>query len=163
MSNWQASDIRGKRVIGGVGWPQKGQTLVLDHESYPGMVEKAKAIKIATAKRGQGLESDLQSSCERELIQRGYMRMTPANMTYHAMHQVQGWFAHIVRAERNPIFADLLIFDDRMVRCLHVELKVNPKYSSAQKAMLTSKRWSLAFSLAEFEAKLNEWEADNAR
>ena len=69
MSNWQASDIRGKRVIGGVGWPQKGQTLVLDHESYPGMVEKAKAIKIATAKRGQGrkLEGDsFQELCDQE-------------------------------------------------------------------------------------------------
>lgn len=49
-AHWQTSDLRGRRVVGGVG-------VELDHKSYPGVAEKAKAMAIAgqpKAKRGAG-------------------------------------------------------------------------------------------------------------
>lgn len=103
-------------------------------------------------------EATLQDLCERVLDLAGYRRLTEKNMVAFAMTNMKGWFAHIHHAVGNPLFSDLLVFNGDMTRCLHVELKVKPKFSRAQKSFITARLWKLAFTAQEFSQHLNEWE-----
>jgi hypothetical protein len=102
-------------------------------------------------------EKDLQAACEKILVRAGYHRLTPDNIVNFSKMDIAGWFGHMISAPTNPIFPDLIIFNRDMTRTLCVELKVNKKFSKAQKAMCTQKLWHLCWTVEEFEHHLAAW------
>jgi len=66
-------------------------------------------------------EAELQSACERELIERGYSRLTPAAMV--GPQSGKGWFSHLPRCKGNPIHPDITLFDGAWRLCIGIELK----------------------------------------
>lgn len=81
-------------------------------------------------------EKDLQAQCERMLQIKGYARRTPKQMMPGSPPPLRGWFAHIHRAQGNPLFLDILILGNDG-RYLEVELKVaGGRYSDHQKALI---------------------------
>lgn len=103
-------------------------------------------------------EAEFQKICEQWLHHRGYSRLTAENAKTRRVGHC-GWFGHLVNALKNPLLPDLLIFNDKMDRCLMLELKVRPVYQPGQKELIDAGTWNLCFTFEEVEAAVIEWEA----
>lgn len=101
------------------------------------------------------LEKDLQHLCENWLHLHGYMRMTADNAMRPPPER--GWFGHWFNSIRNPLWPDLAILD-LTGRCLLVELKTRDVWQPGQKQMVESGFWKVAWSFADLQGFVLEWE-----
>lgn len=105
------------------------------------------------------LERELARLFESELTRRGYRCLTADHAENYRPTDV-GWWAHLHKAKRNPLFPDYLIWDVYMKKpALQIELKVQDRWQPGQKAMVERGMWKLAWTWEQAVGYLNEWEA----
>ena len=110
-------------------------------------------------------EKEFQDYSENWLYQRGYVRLTGANVVEKLEETTRGWFFHLkatskAEAQRHPLLPDLVIFDEFMLHCLMLELKIRSEYQPGQKELIDSCRWIECREFSDVETAVLEWEKD---
>lgn len=103
-------------------------------------------------------EKELQRLCQNGLNQRGYVSLTGDNAARCAKDNAVGWYGHLGNPQKNPLMADLFIFNAPMTRCLMVELKTHNVFQVGQKEMIECGAWALVTSYEDFVAKVAAFE-----
>lgn len=104
-------------------------------------------------------EKTVQGKCESMLIEMGYVRLTPINCAGDC-NGVRGWFGHLFEPRKNPLMPDLFIFDDKMRRCLMIELKIKDIYKCGQQEMILRGAWKECRSATELRNIIGCWEVE---
>ena len=123
--------------------------------------DKPKPAPTRTAKPSKASEAELQRECEYWLMDHGYLRLTPENAKRGIAMRggPRGWFAHLVKAERNPLMPDLMIYSADMRHCVGIELKAKKhKWQPGQREMVTAGLWRLAFDVRQLAEIVETWE-----
>lgn len=115
-------------------------------------------------------EAVMQTAAEVWLIERGYLRLTPSNLSILATGSrgggahgdAPGLFAHWPRCKGNPTLADIMVIpwpNDRPA--LLVELKPDWKpiaWQPGQREAVEAGLWHMARTVAEFRQMVLDWE-----
>ena len=126
-------------------------------------VQAAPEVKLS-GRAYAGLEKDLQRNVEAYLCRRFYRRLCPPAFSailgpMSHLFPTRGFFGDWFESQRNAFMPDLMIVAFPNTRpALFLELKVRNKYQGGQKEAITCGLWRVAFSLAEAERIIVEWE-----
>ena len=142
-------------------WPDGPATLPIKTDEITPPQGTGGGEKRAGAANTGVCEADLQASCEKWLVERGYGRRTPKKMQ---THHTGKWFIHLQEAKGNPILLDLIVLDSMRGAYIEIELKVEGGIVSPdQNALIFRGEGFLAYTLEEFTDIVLRWEQQDGK